>query len=331
MLGLDYSAGRPSGAAVRRAGFGFVVRYLPNGLSGRVNLSAAEVADMHANGVDVAMVWERKIIGQPDRATEGWSAGVADAQAAVARAAEVGLPDNPIYFAVDFDIPDYAPPTKEDPNPTALRKLGPVGTYFGGVLSVLPLARVGIYGGYWAVKRALDAGLAHWAWQTMAWSGGQVDPRVHLIQRIGSVKVDNVDCDVNESKQTNYGQSAAEVDDMRPEDLISPVGLVDKDGKQITDQAQNFWGYADQAAQDSKAQAILANAKLDALMAKFDLAVTAERQRDAELLAAVKASPLAVVDPKLVADELAKTELPQAVVRAFLDLVGKAAATPSAS
>jgi len=212
MLGLDYSGGRPSGAAVARAGYGFVVRYLVNGLSGRVDLSADEVSDMQANGVAVALTWERKIIGQPDRATEGHGAGVADAQAAVAQANGVGLPDHPIYFCVDFDIPDYSPG-----NPSARAKLGPVGDYFEGVLSVLPRERVGVYGGFYAVSRALDAGLAEWAWQTVAWSGGQEDPRIHLFQRVGTVTVDGVDCDVNEARKDDFGQQG---DTMTPEDLL---------------------------------------------------------------------------------------------------------------
>lgn len=212
MLGLDYSGGRPSGAAVARAGYGFVVRYLPNGLSGRVNLSATEANDMTANGVDVVLVWERKIIGQPDRATEGHAAGVADAQAALAQAAVVGLPDNPIYFCVDFDIPDY------DHAATSPRaKLGPVGDYFEGIASVLPNSRIGVYGGYWAVSRVLDAGLAAWAWQTVAWSGGHEDPRVHLFQRVGTVTVDRVDCDVNEARKDDFGQQG---DTMTPEELL---------------------------------------------------------------------------------------------------------------
>jgi Domain of unknown function (DUF1906) len=212
MLGLDYSGGRPSGAAVARAGYGFVVRYLVNGLSGRVDLSADEVSDMHANGVAVVLTWERKIIGQPDRVTEGHGAGVADAQAAVAQANAVGLPDNPIYFCVDFDMPDYSPG-----NASARAKLGPVGDYFEGVLSVLPRDRVGVYGGIFAVSRTLDAGLAQWAWQTAAWSGGQEDPRIHLFQRVGTVTVDRVDCDVNEARKDDFGQQG---DTMTPEELL---------------------------------------------------------------------------------------------------------------
>jgi hypothetical protein len=320
MLGLDYSAGRPSGGAVAGAGFGFVARYLANGLSGRVDLTAGEVQDMHAHGVAVALVWERKLLNQPDRATEGQPAGTADAQAADAQAKAIGLPDLPIYFAIDFDIPDYNPGSAD---PRA--KLGPVASYFDGIRSVLPAARVGVYGGYWAVKRVLDAGLAVWAWQTVAWSGGQEDPRIHLFQRIGTVTVDGVGCDVNEARQDQFGQNGANSMASVWDEQISPTGLVDKNGKQITDAAKNFLGYDDDASQAAKAAAISNGAKLDALLAHFDAAVTAEQQRDAELLAAVKSSALASVDPKLVADELATTNLPQAVVSALLAVLSKAA------
>jgi hypothetical protein len=323
MLGLDYSGGRPSGAAVARASYGFVARYLPNGLtSPRVNVSAAEVADMHANGVAVALVWE----SLANRAAQGRAAGVADATMAIAQAKVVGLPNSPIYFAVDFDIPDYSPSAT---SPRA--KLGPVGDYFDGVASVLEHARIGVYGGYWAVRRCLDAGLASWAWQTAAWSGGQVDPRIHLFQRIGYVVVDGVQCDVNEARQNNFGQNASGGDDMTPDDLISPDGLLDASGKQVTDKAKNFWGYGDHAAQDSKAVGVANGAKLDAILAQLGAAVTAEQQRDAELLAAIKSTALASVDPQQVAAALTASGLPQAVVSALLEVLSKAAAGSAGS
>jgi hypothetical protein len=205
-LGLDYSAGWPGGRIIRVAGYNFVIRYLDNGLGGgRANLTAAEVADLQANGVDIALVWERKLLSGPDRATQGPAAGAADAGAALAAARAVGLPGRPIYFAVDFDIPDYAPGNAD---PAA--KLGPVRDYFTGIRAVMPAWQVGVYGGFYAVSRVLDANLASWAWQTMAWSGGQVDPRIHLLQRIGEVQVGGVGCDVNEARQSNFGQHTAE-------------------------------------------------------------------------------------------------------------------------
>jgi len=199
MLGLDYSGGRPGGAAIAAAGYRFAMRYLDNGLGGRVNLTAAEFTDLRVHGVEVGLVWET----QSSRATQGFAAGQADARAAAAAAQAVGADGWPIYFAVDFDIPDY------DASADPLPSLGPVGLYFGGVLTELPLWRVGVYGGFYAVSRVLDAGLASLAWQTLAWSGGQVDPRVHLVQRIGYVTVAGVQCDVNEQRQRYFGQAAA--------------------------------------------------------------------------------------------------------------------------
>jgi len=254
VLGLDYSGGRPSGAAVARAGYGFVARYLPNGLlSSRVNLSAAEVADMHAAGVQVAMVWE----SAANRAAGGRAAGIADATMAAAQAKVVGLDGQPIYFAVDFDLPDYSPAAT---SPRA--KLGPVGDYFDAVVSVLGVARVGVYGGYWAVRRCLDAGLASWAWQTAAWSGGNVDPRIHLFQRVGTVKVDGVDCDVNEARKDDFGQQG---DTMTPEDLLDlPINRAgDETG--VTSLRQ-IVAWFDSDLNGLKAAL---NARLDAIEAKF--------------------------------------------------------------
>lgn len=198
MLGLDYSGGRPRGAAVRAAGYGFVVRYLENGLvSSRVNITAAEFADMRANGIAVALVWE----SQARRAMGGHDAGVQDATRAARAAAAIGAAGWPIYLAIDFDIPDFAANSRD---PRA--KLGACGDYLAGAVSVLGRGRTGVYGGFYAVSRALDAGLVTFAWQTAAWSGGQTDQRIHLFQRIGTVTVDGVPCDVNEARKDDFGQ-----------------------------------------------------------------------------------------------------------------------------
>jgi len=202
MLGLDYSAGRPRGSAIRAAGYGFVVRYLDNGLGGHVFLNAGEVADLRSAGVAIGLVFEKKLNPPaPDRSTEGRGAGIADARAAQAQANACGLAGWPIYLAIDFDIPDYAP-NSSDPR----AKLGPCGDYLDGAMSVLGRGRMGVYGGFYAVSRALDCGLATYAWQTMAWSGGQVDSRINLLQRLGTVTVDGVECDVNEARKSDFGQ-----------------------------------------------------------------------------------------------------------------------------
>lgn len=195
-LGLDYSAGHPSPAAITRAGYSFVCRYLSS-VGNPKDITASECAELRAAGVDVALVYETTA----DRATAGHDAGAADAHNAIVEADSVGLSGWPIYFAVDEDLPDYAP---DSTDPVA--KLGRVALYLYGVASVIGLARTGVYGGYWTVSRALDAGLVTYAWQTGAWSGTNVDPRIHLYQRIGGVKVGGVDCDVNEARRVHFGQ-----------------------------------------------------------------------------------------------------------------------------
>ncbi|WP_280490914.1 hypothetical protein [Nocardia asiatica] len=71
---------------------------------------------------------------------------------------------------------------------------------------MLGRANVGIYGGYWPVSRALDAGYATWAWQTDAWSGTNVEARRAIHQTLRQVTVGGVRCDVNEAGATDFGQ-----------------------------------------------------------------------------------------------------------------------------
>lgn len=279
-LGLDYSAGRLSGAAVRNAGYNFVARYLANGLQGRVNLSVAEVADLTANGVAVAVVWE----SSANRAAAGTAAGIADAKAAQAAVNACGLAGWPIYFAVDFDVPDYGPST-QDPR----TKLGPVGDYFDGVASVLGHARTGGYGGYWAVKRLFDAGLITYGWQTAAWSGGNVDPRIHLFQRIGTAYVGGVACDVNEARQADFGQNPGA--DVTPEDIQAIAKAVwdyqlSRDGQEPA-RAETYLTYDNSKSGAAEAAAEADGVKLDSL---------------ATAVAALAAKPAAAFTPAQLAD-----------------------------
>ncbi|MGW2213219.1 hypothetical protein ACWCV3_28460, partial [Streptomyces sp. NPDC001781] len=74
-----------------------------------------------------------------------------------------------------------------------------------GAGSVIGRDRVGIYGGYYPVKRALDAGKATWAWQTVAWSGGQWDARAVIRQGLQKT-INGVSCDLNTATAEDYGQ-----------------------------------------------------------------------------------------------------------------------------
>ena len=216
ILGLDYSAGRPGGKAIKDAGYQFVVRYLSDGgpgLPGKL-LTPQEADDLLSNSVAIAVVWEtvaQRILG-------GQDAGAADARAAVAQIARCGGPDDrPVYFAADWD----ATPQQQDP----------IDDYLRGAADVIGVERVGVYGGYWPLSRAKTEETERWFWQTGAWSGGLQAPNpnapgdwphrpqpvpfldTQVYQRPGQyVTVGGVSCDVNEARVDDYGQWPAPPD-----------------------------------------------------------------------------------------------------------------------
>ena len=109
--------------------------------------------------------------------------------------------EEPVYFAVDFDIADYAPGSA---SPKA--KLGPAADCFAAINALTPRYTVGVYGGYYAVPRVLSAGLAARPWQTIAWSGGQWDDRAVLRQLGSEVWGSNADVDLLAASAADSGQ-----------------------------------------------------------------------------------------------------------------------------
>jgi hypothetical protein len=105
-----------------------------------------------------------------------------------------GPRDRPIYFSADWDTTDGY-------------QVG-INDYCRGAASVIGQENVGVYGGYWSVSRALDAGVARWAWQTVAWSGSNRDPRINIMQRndLGYAYVAGVQCDIDEAKTPDCGR-----------------------------------------------------------------------------------------------------------------------------
>jgi hypothetical protein len=184
--GVDYAWSHPGGAALKAAGKQFVCRYLSPDSS--KNIARIEADDLAAHGIWSVVVWESTAA----RAKAGKAAGVADAKTAAIQAAAAGMPGSrPIYFAVDFDA------TEADQ--------AYINAYLDGAASVIGRGRVGIYGGYYPVKRALDGGHASWAWQTIAWSGGQWDPRA-VIRQGAQMTINGVSCDLNTATAADYGQ-----------------------------------------------------------------------------------------------------------------------------
>lgn len=193
--GLDYAGGRISGASLKAAGITFVCRYLSDGGSGLPGkqLLPDEFADLTANGIAVVFNWETT----SDFMLGGYSAGVADAQQALAYVRSLpGAPQNPvIYFSCDFD---------EAPSQDA-----PVEQYLQGASTVLGgMDHVGIYGSYYICTRAQEAVGVKYIWQTEAWSGGAITSAVNIMQRngLGYRTIDGVECDIDEAHTDDYGQ-----------------------------------------------------------------------------------------------------------------------------
>lgn len=192
--GLDYAGGRIKGADLKGAGISFVCRYLTDGgpsLPGK-QLLPEEAADLRANGIAIVSNWET----YANRMREGAGAGDMDAKLALAQVIRCGGPaDGVIYFSCDYDEP-------ENDQPAIDAYLKAAGNVLGGP------EHVGIYGGFWPLSRALNAGVAKFAWQTEAWSGGNIDSRINIMQRnaLGYQYVGGVQCDINEAHTDYFGQ-----------------------------------------------------------------------------------------------------------------------------
>lgn len=193
---LDYSAGRPTAAAVKAAGHVGVIRYI--GTPGRTkNLTRAEYQDMVNQVVGVGLVYENRA----GDAAGGYAAGVNAARAARADADAVGYPSSrPIYFAVDSDQVTAA-------------QFQAAMNYLDGAVSVLGFDQVGVYGEYDIVEMAVGKH-CRYGWQTAAWSGGRRSGKAHLYQKIGTAVVGGIACDVNDILATDWGQHNAQEDDM---------------------------------------------------------------------------------------------------------------------
>ncbi len=206
---IDYSDARPPVAALRAAGVTAAGRYIgwdgqPGFASTGKNITVTEAASLHAAGISVFLSFEYAA----NAADGGTAQGARDGKLAAAQMTALGAPPlTAVYFAVDFDLPDYAP-SLPGTAANAKAKLGPVAAYFTAINEQQPSYRTGVYGGFWAVQRVLDAGLASLAWQTVAWSGGQRDARAVLYQTTQAVSISGADYDVHEGTSPDFGQWA---------------------------------------------------------------------------------------------------------------------------
>lgn len=190
VTGIDIAWDTPTVAQILATGAHWVARYFSPDPS--KNLTAAEVPQYTAAGLAIVVVWE----STGTTALNGFAAGVADAQAAQQQCVSVGLPsDMPIYFAVDTDT-----------------SWPSVAAYFQGVISVIGVARTGVYGGVQVIEGAHAAGIP-FLWQTVAWSGGVWAPYASIRQPGGTTLSGGADYDTAEVP--DFGQyPRPEVDPM---------------------------------------------------------------------------------------------------------------------
>lgn len=159
--GVDFAWGGPrSCTAMRGLGASFGASYFSYDTSGK-NWTPGLVGAFHACGIATVGVWETTA----NRATQGFAAGRSDALAARSQAAAVGNTNRPIFFAIDCDCTG-----------------GQVAGYFDGVRSILPVQRIGAYGGIRPIGFLFDTHRIAYGWQTYAWSGGAWDRRACLEQ-----------------------------------------------------------------------------------------------------------------------------------------------------
>lgn len=188
VFGVDYAWGRPGASALKKAGAKFVCRYLSHDTTGK-DLTRAEAQQLSDAGLWVVVVWETTA----KRALSGYDGGVADAEDAAKQARGCGMPsDRPVFFAVDFDA--------ESGQQVAIN------AYLDGAASVLGRGRVGLYAGYWPLKRAFDAKKITYGWQTYAWSSGKWDSRAQLQQYSNDHAVNGVGVDYDRAVKDDYGQ-----------------------------------------------------------------------------------------------------------------------------
>ncbi len=198
---LDYSAGVPSGRAVKSAGHLGAVRYVSQRRPGAdwmrgKPVALAETQDFRENGLATASVYQ---FGKD--ATADWLGGAGSAathapQAIALHKAAGGPTGRPIYIAVDD-------------NPTRTQYEGQIRPYLRAFSAALAVAgyQTGVYGNYNVIQWCVEDGIGSFFWMHDWGSGGKVHPRAQLHQVAGrQARIDGIECDINDVLATDWGQ-----------------------------------------------------------------------------------------------------------------------------
>ncbi|MCV6964164.1 twin-arginine translocation pathway [Mycobacterium intermedium] len=211
---IDFAMRQIPAEQIRAAGYHGVINYVSLSRPGS-SFGAKPITRQYADQLKAAglMIVSNYQYGKPGGTApsdfkRGFAGGVADARTAwKLHTAAGGGQSAPIFFTIDEDI------SHETWKTVALQ-------WFRGINSVLGVQRTGVYGGIDVCKWAAADGVIgssrtpgrRWAWQTKAWSGGQVFPAAVLYQRVVSTasnpgpKVGGQEVDVNDMLAEDCGQ-----------------------------------------------------------------------------------------------------------------------------
>lgn len=176
IYGVDYSSrgAVPSPGALKADGYGFVMRYLS--YEPGKNITADELAALHAAGISVGFVWEST--GQTPLG--GAAAGASDGAEAGRQLRALGVPAS-IFVFWAFDTDDRG-------HPGCLPTLKAYGDAFARAC--------GHFSFPYGSNRVID--YFGGGWQTQAWSDGQgsvVSPHAFLLQEASGAPIANTDRD----------------------------------------------------------------------------------------------------------------------------------------
>jgi hypothetical protein len=216
-LWADYSAGRPSGAALKAAGFSGVLRYVGLG-SSKKRINAAEYQDLVASGIEVLLVAE---LGTNDAWGSGsdddYARGKANAQAALQDARAAGVPDSVGIAAA------------ADAHAASRQQINDAVAYTRGFRDVLGLGRTGFYGFSETLNAVHEAGVASWFWRCGSQPSVADQSWVHFWQRNAAPTirvVAGIQCDINE-QYNPVGATPTDIGMEEEDVIIVPPGTDD--------------------------------------------------------------------------------------------------------
>lgn len=211
---VDYSQGVPSGAGLAAAGITGAIRYVGLGSSGK-RLTQPELDDLRAHGITVLGVAE----STTTEANNGYAAGQADAQTALADPVSTTLP---VLFAAN----DQSTYTQADVD------------YVRGFRDVVGLARTGAYGFGDFLTACRDQGVASTFWQAGHPPNMTNTPWVHFWQRQGTSgdgtsgpaspttqTIDGVVCDLDNQLNALIGALVTTLDDTFQSTYVNEAGV----------------------------------------------------------------------------------------------------------